>query len=97
MPLHRSLHLVLNQPLDQVRAHNVLPESLLLQKLQVAQSRSRVCQVFQVRRLGPILEVVEVSDEGGLSEELLRREVVEIVGIGERLDKLQECRGQYSF
>lgn len=88
MPLHRRLHLLLHQPLHQVRAHNVLPEPLALQQLQVPQRRPRVRQVLEVRRLGPVLQVVEVGDKGGLGEELLGGEVVEVVRVGERLDKL---------
>lgn len=88
MPLHRRFHLVLDQPLDQIRAHDVLSESLLLQKLEMAQRRSGISQVFEVRRLGPVLQVGKVGDEGGLGEELLRCEVVQVVGVGERLDKL---------
>lgn len=89
MPLHRRLHLVLNQPLHQVRAHDVLPEPLLLQQLEVAQRRPRKGKILEVRRPGPVLQIGEVGDEGGLGEELLRREVVQVVGVGERLDKLR--------
>lgn len=36
MPLHRRLHLILDESLDEIRAHNVLPEPLLLQQLEVS-------------------------------------------------------------
>lgn len=54
----------------------------------MAQGRARVRQVLEVRRPGPVPQVGEVGDEGGLREELLRREVVEVEGVGERLDEL---------
>lgn len=88
MPLHRRLHLILYQPLDQVWAHDILPEPLLLQKLEVTQRWPRIGEILEVRRLGPVLQIGKVGDEGGLSEELLRCEMVEVVGIGERLNKL---------
>lgn len=88
MPLHRRLHLVLDESLDQIRAHNVLPEPLLLQQLEVSQRRARIGKIFEVRRLGPVLEIGKVGDKGGLGEELLRCEMVQVVGIGERLNKL---------
>jgi hypothetical protein len=56
----------------------------------VSQRRPGVGQIFEVRRLGPVLQVGEVGDEGGLGKELLRREMVQVIGIGERLNKLEE-------
>lgn len=88
MPLHRRLHLVLDQSLDQIRAHDILPEPLPLQQLEVAQRWPGIGEIFEVRRLGPVLQIGKVGDKGGLSEELLRCEMVQVVGIGERLDKL---------
>ena len=88
MPIDRSLHLVLDQPLDQVGAHDVLPEALLLQQLQVPQGRAGIRQVLEVRGPAPVAEVGEVGDEGGLGEDLLGCEVVQVVGVGEGLDEL---------
>ena len=88
MPVHGGLHLLLDQSLHQVRADNVLPEPLLLQQLEVPQRRAREGQVFKVRRTRPVLEIVQVGDKGGLAEELLRSEVVEVEGVRERLNKL---------
>lgn len=88
VPLDRRPRLLLNQPLHQVRAHDVVPEPLLLQELEVPQRRPRVDEVLEIRRLGPVLQVSQVGDEGGLREQLLRREVVEVVGVRERLDEL---------
>jgi hypothetical protein len=88
MPLYRRLHLLLDQPLDQVRAHNILSEPLLLQKFEVAQCRPRIGQILEVRRFGPVLQIGKVGDEGGLGEELLRRKMVQVVRIGERLYEL---------
>jgi hypothetical protein len=92
MPIDGGLHLLLDQPLHQVRAHNVLAEALLLQQLEVAQGRARVRQVFEVGRAAPVAQVGEVGDKGGLGEDLLRREVVEIVWVGEGLDELEWLR-----
>lgn len=88
MPLHSRLHAVLNQPLHQVGADNFLPEPLLLEQLKMPQCRSRICQVLQIRRPAPVLQVREVGDKRGLGEEFLRREVVEVERVRERLDKL---------
>ncbi len=89
MPLHRAPHALLHQPLHQVRAHDVLPEALLLQQLEVAQRRPRIRQVLQVRRAAPVLQVGEVGDERGLRQELLRGEMIEVKRVRERLDKLR--------
>lgn len=78
VPLHGRSHAIINQPLNQVRADDVLPELRLLQKLKMFQRRSRVHEVLQVWRLGPILEVGEVGDEFGLAEELLSGKVVQV-------------------
>lgn len=83
MPLDRRLHLFLDQPLHQIRAHDILAEPLLLQQLQISQRRPGVDEVFEVGRLGPVLQVGEVGDKGRLGEELLRGEVIEVVGVGE--------------
>ena len=88
MPLHSRLHAILNQPLDKIRAHDVLAESLLLKQLQVTQRRARISQVFEIRRPAPVLQVGEVGDKRGLGEEFLRREVVEVEWVCEGLNKL---------
>lgn len=88
MPLHRSLHLILHQLLHQIGTHYVLSKPLFLQQLEVLERRARVRQVFQVRRFRPVLQVGEVGDKGGLCEELLRREVVEVQWVCEGLNKL---------
>jgi hypothetical protein len=54
----------------------------------VLQRRARVDQVFQIRRLAPISEVCQVRDKGGIREELLRCEVVQVERVGEGLYEL---------
>lgn len=81
MPRHRSLGPLLQKPLHEVRAQNIPPEALPLQQVEVPQRRARVREVFDVGRLGPVAEVVEVGDELGAGEVLLRGEVVEVVGV----------------
>ncbi len=54
----------------------------------MSQRRARVRQVLEVRRSAPVLQVGEVGDKGGLGQEFLRREVVEVEWVRERLDKL---------
>jgi hypothetical protein len=76
MPVQRGLHLALDERLHQVRADDVLPEALLLEQLQVAQCWTWVGQVLEVRRPGPVLEVIKVRDEGRLRKELLGGQVV---------------------
>lgn len=65
MPRDRSLRALLQQPLHQVGAEDIAPEILSLQELEVFQRRTRIREVFEVRRLRPVLEVVEVGDELG--------------------------------
>lgn len=93
MPLNRCLYFLLDQPLHQVRAHDVLAKPRLLQQLEVPQRRPRVDEVLEVGRLSPVLQVGEVGDKGGLRQELLRGEVVEVIGVGEGLDKLGGATG----
>ena len=93
MPRNRSLRALLEQPLHEVRAQNIPPEALPLQQLEVPQRRARVREVLDVRRLGPVLEVVEVGDEFGAREVLLRGEVVEVEGVREALDELDTTAG----
>lgn len=52
------------------------------------QRGSRVREVLDVGRPGPVLEVVEVGDELGAREIFLGGEVVEVEGVREALDKL---------
>lgn len=54
------------------------------------QRRPGIREVLDVRRPRPVLEVGEVGDKGGLREEFLGREVVEVEGVGEGLDELQK-------
>jgi hypothetical protein len=88
VPLHRRLHLVLDESLDQIRAHDILSKPLLLQQLEMSQRWPGIGKILEVRRFGPVLQIGKVGDEGGLREELLRREMVQVVGIGERLNEL---------
>lgn len=76
VPIHRGFHLILYQPLHKIRAHDILSESLLLQKFEMLQRRPRICQILEIGWLGPVLEVGKVCDEGGLREEFLRRKVI---------------------
>lgn len=94
MPFHRGPHILLHQPPHQIRTHDILPKPLLLQQLQVPERRARIRQVLEVGRPSPVLQVVEVSHEGGLGEELLGGNMVEVVGVREGLDELDE-KGQY--
>lgn len=88
MPIERGLHAIFNQALHQVGTDDVLAKAFLLQQLEVVERRAGVGEVLEVGRLGPVLQVVEVGDKGGLGEELLSRKVVEIERICKRLDKL---------
>jgi hypothetical protein len=88
MPVHGRLHLVLDELLHQIRADDILAKTLLLEQLKVPQGWPRVRQVLEVRRPGPVLQVGQVGDEGGLGEELLGGEVVEVERVGEGLDEL---------
>lgn len=56
------------------------------------QRGSRVREVLDVGRAGPVLEVVEVCDELGSREVLLGGEVVEVEGVREALDELWGCQ-----
>lgn len=56
------------------------------------QCRPRIRQVLEVWRSAPVLQIREVGDKRGLVEELLGREVGEVLGIGEGLNEL--CRGE---
>lgn len=55
MPLHRRLHLILDESLDQIRAHDILSEPLLLQQLEVSQRRPGIGKIFEVWWFGPVL------------------------------------------
>lgn len=88
MPLHRRLHPLRKQSHRKVRADDILAELLLLQKLEHLERRRGKRQVLEVGRARPVLQVVEVGDEGGVREKLAGSEVVEILRVRERLDKL---------
>ena len=93
MPVHRGLDALRHQDLYQVGADDVLAELGLLQELEVLQGRAGIGQVLEVGRALPVLEVGQVGDEGGLAQVFLRREVVEVEGVSERLDELKAHRG----
>jgi hypothetical protein len=76
----------------EIRADDVLAELLLLQQLEHLECRGRKRQVLQVRRARPVLQVVEVGDEGRVGQELARGEVVEVLRVRERLDELLACQ-----
>ena len=89
MPVNSGFHLVLDQFLHQVGADDVLAKALLLKQFKVTQRRTRIRQVLEIRRSRPVLRVSEVGDKGGLREELLGGEVIEIERVREGLDKLK--------
>lgn len=91
MPLHGRFHIPVNQLLHNMGTHDLFPEPRLLQQFEVSQRRARIYQVLEIWRLGPVSQVREVRDEGGLIEEFLRGEVVEIVWVSEGLDELYLC------
>ena len=93
MPVHRGLGPVRHQKLYQVGADDVLPELGLLQELEVLQGRAGIRQVLEVGRALPVLQIGQVGDEGGLAQVFLRREIVEVEGVGERLHELRTGRG----
>ena len=72
----------------EIRADDILPELLLLQELEHLEGRGRKREVLQVRRACPVLQIVEVRDEGGVRQELAGCEVVEILRVRQGLDKL---------
>lgn len=91
MPLHGSSHAFLNQRIDQIGADDILPEPLLLQQLQVLQGRAGIRQVLEVGRSRPVLEVVEVCDKGGVREQLLGGEMVQVEGVSKSLNELSRA------
>ena len=66
MPLHCRLHPFRHQSMREVWANNVVAELLLLQELEHLESRRGERQVLQVGRARPVLEIIEVRDEGGI-------------------------------
>lgn len=88
MVLDAGAHSLLDEAVDEFRVDDVLAEPLLLEKLQVPDGGARVRQVLQVGRASPVLEVGQVVDKGRLREELARGKVVEVLWVGESLDKL---------
>lgn len=89
MPLHGGLHALGDHGVDELGRDDVLAEGLLLQQLEVAQCRARISQVLDVRGPAPVLQIPEVLDKGGLLEELLRGEVVQVERVGQRLHELE--------
>lgn len=89
MPLNSGLHAVLDQFLHQIWAHDILSEPLLLEQLEMTQGRTGICQVLEIWWPCPVLQIRQVRDKGGLRQQFLGREVVQVVGVCERLDKLQ--------
>lgn len=88
VPVNASLHALYPHTLNQVWADNVLPELFLLQQLKALQGRSRVGKILEVRWAAPILEVVEIGDEGRVAEELPGSEVVQIQRVAQCLNEL---------
>jgi hypothetical protein len=71
-------------------SENGISKGLLLEQLQSPECWAGICEVFYVFGLLPVLvEIGQVVDESGVGQEVLGSEVVEIVWIGERLDKLE--------
>ena len=60
------------------------------------QRRAGIRKIFHVGRPRPILQVIEVRDELGFGKVFLRGEVVEVVRVGEALDKLEKKSLQVS-
>jgi len=73
-----SSHTPFDHPPHRFRHQDVLPKSLLLQKLQGLKRRRRVRQIFGVFWLAEILKVVKVGDEGWVVEYLGGGEVVKV-------------------
>jgi hypothetical protein len=94
VPVDARLLALYDKRLNQLGADDILPEFLLLKQLEVLEGRAGVGQVLEVRRLAPVLQVLEVLDESGIREQLLRCQVVEIERVGERLNKLREATGE---
>lgn len=92
MPLHRRFHALRDDSLREVGADDILAELLLLEELEHSERRGWVRQVLEIWRARPVLEVVEVGNEGGVRQELARGQVVDILWVGKRLDKLKNCQ-----
>jgi len=90
VPFHCRLHALGHQSLDQIGTDDILAEAFFLKQLEALQRRPWVCQVLEVWRSAPVLEIVEVCDKRGVRQELSRGKVVEVLWVGEGLDKL--CR-----
>lgn len=84
-----------SEKLYQLGTDDLLAESLLLKELKVLQCRTRPCEISQIRRAAPVLQVFEILDECGVGQELLRCEVIQVEGIRERLDELH-CVSLYA-
>ena len=78
-----------SERLHQLRADDILPEFLLLEQLEVLEGRAGVVQVRDIGGSGPILQVGEVRDKGGIVEEFLGCEMIQVEGVCEGLDELK--------
>jgi len=65
-----------NQPLHNPRPQNLPPKPLPLQQFQRPKRRPRIHQKHHIFGAGPVAEVGEVGDEGGVLEEFEGREMV---------------------
>lgn len=92
MPFHRRLHPFHDHGVRKIRADDILPKLLLLQELEHFEGRSRKREVLQVRRARPVLQIIEVRDEGRIRQKLAGCEVVEILWVRQGLDKLLVCQ-----
>jgi len=88
VPLHAGAHSLHHERIDQVGTDDVLPKLLLLEELQVLDSWAGVGQVLEKGRASPVLQVGKVVDKSGVREVLARGEMVQVLRIGNRLNKL---------
>lgn len=71
-----------------------MPEPFLLQQLQGLQRRARIKQILGILGLGKVLQILEVGDKAWILQEFLRGEMVEIIWVAKRMDKLP-CTGKF--
>jgi len=76
--------------MSDIGTDDVLSKPLLLQQLEVLERGAWICQVLEVGRARPVLQVVKIGNEGRVREQLARGEVVQILRVCKRLDKLGE-------
>jgi len=67
MPLNGCLHTLTNHEVHKIWTDNVLPKLFLLEQLEVLECRSGVGKVFDIWWARPVLQIVEVGDEGGVA------------------------------